>query len=124
MAVLAYQSSAFEVIAEEISFVRERNPPYGPADQPFSEAKMRDINMPFRYNLPQLALFYSLASASLGLFVLSYFANYMLLEDRGAKPVVDIAELVGEGVQVYMTRTIPMILIFLFAAGWYVWQAA
>merc|ERR1719498_706859 len=48
----------------------------------------------------------------------------MLLEDRGAKPVVDISDLVAEGVHVYMTRTIPMILIFLFGAGCYVWQAA
>lgn len=123
MSVLAYQGSAFEVISEELSFVRERNPPYGPADQPNSESNMREINEPFRYNLPQLALFYSLAASSLGLFMLSFFANFMLLEDRGAKPVVDIAELVAEGVNVYMTRTIPMIIIFLFVAGWYVWQA-
>jgi len=85
---------------------------------------MREINAPFRYYLPQLALWYSLTASSLGLFIVSYFANFMLLEDRGTKPIVDICHLISTGVDVYMTRTVPMILIFLFFAGWYVWQAA
>lgn len=124
MAALAYQGSAFEVISEEISFVRERNPPYGPEEQPNADAKMREIDAPFRYHLPQLALFYSLAASALGLFTVSYFANFMLLEDQGSKRIVDICLLIARGVKVYMERTIPVIGIFLFFGGWYVYVTA
>jgi K(+)-stimulated pyrophosphate-energized sodium pump len=88
------------------------------------EINMRDINQPFRYHLPQLPLFYALAAASVGLFMLSFFTNSMLLEDRGSKPIVDIAELIASGVDVYMTRTIPMIVVFLTCGGAYVWFTA
>merc|ERR1719223_118121 len=81
---------------------------------------MREINALFRYNLPQDALFYSLASASLGLLTVSYFINFMLLEDQGSKRIVDIGILISKGVTVYLERTIPVVSIFLFFCGWYV----
>lgn len=80
--------------------------------------------MPFRYELPQFALFYSLASASLGLFTVSYFVNSMLLEDQGTRRVVAICRLISTGVEVYLKRTIPVVLLFLFFGGWYVFVTA
>eukprot|EP00928_Gymnodinium_smaydae_P042173 TRINITY_DN2843_c0_g1_i1.p1 TRINITY_DN2843_c0_g1~~TRINITY_DN2843_c0_g1_i1.p1 ORF type:complete len:902 (-),score=213.89 TRINITY_DN2843_c0_g1_i1:89-2794(-) len=123
MAALAFQGAAFEVISQEVSFVRERNPPYGPEEQP-GNAKMRGINEDFSYHLPQVALFYSLASASLGLFTVSYFTNFMLLEDQGQKKIVDLCTLVSSGVNVYIERTIPVILSFLLAGACYVYVTA
>merc|ERR1719277_469303 len=111
--VLSTRGSAFEIVSEEISFIKEVNPPYGPEDQPNGDATMREINQMFRYRLPQTALFYSLAAASLGLFTVSYFTSYMLLEDQGSKRVVDIGIVVAKGVQVYLQRTIPVVLFFL-----------
>lgn len=124
MGVLTFQGAGFERISEEISFIRARNPPYGPVEQPNMELKMRDVNMPFRYLLPQVPLFFCLASASVGLFTVSYFINFMLLEDQGHKKVVDICKLISKGVVVYLERTIPVICIFLFLAGWYVFVTA
>lgn len=123
MGILAYRGAAFELIAEEISFVRERNPPYGPEEQPYG-ALMRDVNQPFRHHLPQVALFYSLSASSAGLFTVCYFTNFMLLEDQGTRKTVDVCRLVAVGVQVYMERTIPVILVFLFFGGWYVYVTA
>eukprot|EP00448_Togula_jolla_P003982 CAMPEP_0170598924 /NCGR_PEP_ID=MMETSP0224-20130122/16512_1 /TAXON_ID=285029 /ORGANISM="Togula jolla, Strain CCCM 725" /LENGTH=902 /DNA_ID=CAMNT_0010923519 /DNA_START=123 /DNA_END=2827 /DNA_ORIENTATION=+ len=123
MMVLAYQGAAFELISEEFSWIRDRNPLYGPAEQP-NDAKLRDINQMFRYHLPQVALWYSLAAASLGLFTVFYFTNSMLLEDRGSKRAVDICSLFSHGVAVYMERTIPVICVFLFFGGWYVYATA
>ncbi|CAE7540253.1 hppA [Symbiodinium natans] len=85
---------------------------------------MREINQVFAYRLPQTALFYSLAGASLGLFTVSYFTSFMLLEDQGPKRVVDIGFLISKGVNVYMGRTIPIILALLFLGGWYVMGTA
>lgn len=120
MAILAYRGAAFELITYQISFVHIRNPPYGPEEQP-DGALMREINVPFSYYLPQVALFYSLAASSAGLFTVCYFTNYMLLEDQGSRKTCDICKLVAVGVQVYMERTIPVILVFLFFGGWYVY---
>eukprot|EP00927_Polykrikos_kofoidii_P018484 TRINITY_DN18574_c0_g2_i1.p1 TRINITY_DN18574_c0_g2~~TRINITY_DN18574_c0_g2_i1.p1 ORF type:complete len:902 (+),score=131.68 TRINITY_DN18574_c0_g2_i1:81-2786(+) len=120
MVVLAYQGAAFEVISEEISYVKARNPPYGPAEQP-NNANMRNVNQYFRYHLPQVALFYSIAASALGLFTVSYFTNYMLLEDQGQKRIVDVCLLISKGVTVYLERTIPMVVLFLVAGGWYVY---
>jgi len=122
--ILTFQGQGFERISEEISFVRERNPPYGPVEQPMPELKMRDVNQPFRYLLPQVPLYFSLASASWGLFTVSYFTTFMLLEDQGYKRNMDICSLVSRGVAVYMERTIPVIIIFLFFGGWYVFITA
>jgi len=119
MAVLAFQGSAFDVISEEVSFVRARNPPYGPEDQP-RDALMRQIHLTFKYYLPQVALFYSQAAGSLGMFTVSYFTSFMLLEDQGTKKIVDIGGLISKGVIVYLERTIPVLLLFLFFGGWYV----
>lgn len=124
MGVLTYQGAGFERISEEISFVRERNPPYGPVEQPNQDLKMRDVNQPFRYLLPQVPLYFCLASASCGLFTVSYFTTFMLLEDQGHKKVVDISHLVSRGVAVYLERTFPVIGMFLFFAGWYVFVTA
>jgi len=120
MMALAYEDAAFEVISEEISFVRERNPPYGPAEQP-NDAKMRDVNQYFFYRLPQVALFFSMASSAFGLFTVSYFTNFMLLEDQGQKRIVDLCTLISKGVIVYLERTMPVIFIFLFFGGWYIY---
>ncbi|CAE7216234.1 Cyb5d2 [Symbiodinium sp. KB8] len=124
MMVLSTRGSAFEIISEEISFVKEVRPPYGPEEQPVVDATMREINQVFAYRLPQTALFYSLAGASLGLFTVSYFTSFMLLEDQGPKRVVDIGFLISKGVNVYMGRTIPIILALLFLGGWYVMGTA
>jgi len=126
--VLSTRGSAFDFISEEISFVKEFNPPYGPEEQPNVDSTMREINQAFRYRLPQTALFYSLAASSLGLFSVSYFTSYMLIEDQGSKRVMDIGIVVAKGVKVYLGRTIPVVLIFLFLGAWYVgvtagWQA-
>eukprot|EP00439_Symbiodinium_sp_Y106_P019086 s3113_g2.t1 len=91
----------------------EVRPPYGPEEQPVVDATMREINQVFAYRLPQTALFYSLAGASLGLFT-----------DQGPKRVVDIGFLISKGVNVYMGRTIPIILALLFLGGWYVMGTA
>ena len=40
------QGDGIERISEEISFVRQQKPPYGPAEQP-NMASMREINEPF-----------------------------------------------------------------------------
>eukprot|EP00439_Symbiodinium_sp_Y106_P035589 s491_g4.t1 len=85
---------------------------------------MRDINQPFRYHLPQMPLFFSLASASLGLFMVCLFTTLMLLEVQGSRRCVDISWLVSKGVTVYMNRTLPCICVFLFMAGWYVYVAS
>merc|ERR1719401_3238289 len=85
---------------------------------------MRDVNEPFAYLLPQVPLFFCLASASWGLFTVSYFTTFMLLEDKGHKKVVDICNLVSKGVAVYLERTIPVVCVFLFFAGWYVFVTA
>lgn len=118
--VLSARGSAFDLISEEISFIKELNPPYGPEDQPNIDATMREINQMFRYRLPQTALFYSLAASSLGLFTVSYFTSYMLLEDQGSKRVIDIGLVISKGVQVYFDRATPVLLFFLFFGGWYV----
>lgn len=124
MGVLTFQGAGFERISEEISYIRCRNPPYGPLDQPNPSLGMRDVNMPFRYMLPQVPLFFSLASASVGLFTVSYFANFTLMEDKGHKKVVDICRLLSKGVVIYLERTIPVICLFSFFAGWYVFVTA
>ncbi|CAE8677992.1 unnamed protein product [Polarella glacialis] len=118
--VLSTRGSAFEIISEEISFVKELNPPYGPKEQPVLDATMREINQLFAYRLPQTALYYSIAASCLGLFTVSYFTSFMLLEDQGPKRMVDIGLLVSKAVQVYMERTIPVVLVFVFFGGWYV----
>lgn len=120
--VLSTRGSAFDLVSEEISFIKERSPLYGPEEQP--NAAMREINQVFRYRLPQTALFYSLAASSLGLFTVSYFTSYMLLEDQGSKRVVDIGLVIAKGVQVYFARTTPVILMFLFLGAWYVGATA
>lgn len=123
-AVLTYQGSGYPRISEEISFIKARNPPYGPVEQPNMDLKMRNVNQPFRYELPQVPLFFSLASASWGLFTVSYFASFMLLEDQGVKKVVDISSLISKGVVAYLKRTMAVICIFLFFVGWYVFATA
>jgi len=122
--VLSTRGSTFEVISEEISFVKERNPPYGPIDQPNVDATMREINQYFRYRLPQTALYYSLAASSLGLFSLSYFTSFMLLEDQGTKRVVDIGTVIQKGVKVYMERTNIIIWFFQACGALYVLNTA
>jgi len=122
--VLSTRGSAFEMISEEISFIKELNPPYGPKEQPNVDATMREINQPFRYRLPQTALFYSLAASSLGLFTVSYFTSYMLLEDQGSKRVMDIGHVIKKGVKVYVGKTTHLIMFFLFFGGWYVFTTA
>ncbi|CAJ1432295.1 unnamed protein product, partial [Effrenium voratum] len=123
MAVLTFQGEGIERISEEISFVRQQTPPYGPPEQP-GMAGSREINEPFRYHLPQVALFYSMASAALGLFTVSFFANSMLLETQGTPRAVDINMLIAEGVQIYMSRTFPVIVLILVSAGGYVYVTA
>lgn len=123
MAVLTFQGEGIERISEEISFVRQQSPPYGPAEQP-SLANVREINEPFRYHLPQVALFYSMASSALGLFTVSFFANSMLLETQGTSRAVNINMLIAEGVHIYMSRTFPVILLFLLSAGGYVYVSS
>jgi len=118
--VLSTRGSAFDIVSEEISFIKELNPPYGPEEQPNLDATMREINQMFRYKLPQTALFYSLAASSLGMFTVSYFTSYMLLEDQGSKRVIDIGLVIAKGVQVYFERTTPVIIFFLFCGAWYV----
>lgn len=118
--VLSTRGSAFEIISEEISFIKDMLPPYGPAEQPNDDATMREINQLFRYRLPQTALFYSLAASSLGLFTVSYFTSFMLLEDQGSKRVVDIGKVIAKGVSVYFHRTTPVVLVFVFFNAWYV----
>eukprot|EP00434_Breviolum_minutum_P034640 symbB.v1.2.030666.t3/scaffold3482.1/size55780/4 len=122
--ILSTRGSAFQIISEEISYVKEVRPPYGPEEQPVADATMREINQMFAYRLPQTALFYSLAGSSLGLFTVSYFTSFVLLEDQGPKRVVDIGFLISKGVNVYMGRTIPVILALLFLGGWYVFTTA
>jgi len=118
--VLSTRGSAFELISEEASYIQELNPPYGPEEQPNADASMREINQMFRYRLPQTALFYSFAAASLGLFTVSYFASFMMLEDIGAKRVMDIGTVISKGVKTYLGLVIPSICVFLFFGGWYV----
>lgn len=118
--VLSTRGSAFVIISEEISFIKERNPPYGPEEQPNVDATMREINQLFRYKLPQTALFYSLAASSLGLFSVSYFTSFMLLEDQGTKRVVDIGFVIHKGVKVYMERVNIIIWFFQFCGAAYV----
>eukprot|EP00931_Biecheleriopsis_adriatica_P050105 TRINITY_DN29003_c0_g1_i1.p1 TRINITY_DN29003_c0_g1~~TRINITY_DN29003_c0_g1_i1.p1 ORF type:complete len:916 (-),score=195.63 TRINITY_DN29003_c0_g1_i1:6-2753(-) len=124
LCILTFQSAGIERISEEISFIREQNPPYGPKEQPDPEMGMRDINKPFRYHLPQEALYYSMASASIGLFTASYFTNTMLLEAQGVRRCVDIAWLISKGVQVYLQRTIPVISFILTFGALYVYYTA
>eukprot|EP00928_Gymnodinium_smaydae_P035985 TRINITY_DN25233_c0_g1_i1.p1 TRINITY_DN25233_c0_g1~~TRINITY_DN25233_c0_g1_i1.p1 ORF type:complete len:898 (+),score=93.81 TRINITY_DN25233_c0_g1_i1:139-2832(+) len=124
LTVLSTRGSAFVIMSEEISFVKVRNPPYGPVEQPNVDATMREINQPFRYFLPQTALLYSLAASALGLFTVSYFTSFMLLEDQGSKRVVDIGSVVAKGVRVYMERTIPVVCLFLVAGGFYIYMTA
>eukprot|EP00930_Biecheleria_cincta_P005412 TRINITY_DN106340_c0_g1_i1.p1 TRINITY_DN106340_c0_g1~~TRINITY_DN106340_c0_g1_i1.p1 ORF type:complete len:910 (+),score=126.35 TRINITY_DN106340_c0_g1_i1:192-2921(+) len=121
MGILTFQGAGMERISQEISFIREQNPPYGPAEQPDPVAGMRDINKPYNYHLPQEALFYSLCSSALGLFTVSFFTNTMLLEGQGMRRSVDISWLISRGVAVYLTRTIPVIGMFLLVAGFYVY---
>lgn len=118
--VLSTRGSAFAIISEEISFIKEINPPYGPEQQPVLDASMREINQMFAYTLPQTALYYSLAASSLGLFTVSYFTSFIMLEDQGTKRVVDISFLITKAVGVYLDRTFPLILALLFLGGWYV----
>jgi K(+)-stimulated pyrophosphate-energized sodium pump len=122
--VLSTRGSAFTIISEEISFVKFRNPPYGPVDQPNIDSVMREINQPFRYRLPQTALYYSLAASSLGLFTVSYFTSFMLLEDQGTKRVMDIGNVIAKGVKVYMERVNMIILFFQLVGSAYVLNTA
>jgi len=121
MTVLSFRGTAFELIGTEISFIQGRNPIYGPAEQPLPQ---REINKPFKFHIPQTALFFSLASSSFGLFTVCYFTSFMLLEDQGTKRVVDIGFLISKGVQVYLERTIPVIGVFLVLSGIYVFVTA
>mmetsp|Transcript_29641 Transcript_29641/g.52857 ORF Transcript_29641/g.52857 Transcript_29641/m.52857 type:complete len:910 (+) Transcript_29641:146-2875(+) len=122
--VLSTRGSAFDLVSEEISFIKAYNPPYGPEEQPNVDATMREINQPFRYRLPQTALYYSLAAASLGLFTVCYFTSFMLLEDQGSKRVMDIGTVIKKGVKVYLERVMLVIIFFLFCGGWYVFNTA
>lgn len=124
MMVLSMRGPPILFISEEISFIKELNPPYGPEDQPSVDSTMREINQPFRYRLPETALFYSLAASSLGLFTVSYFTSYMLLEDQGSKRVVDIGVVINKGVRAYLSRVTPCVYIFIFLGGWYVFATA
>jgi len=124
MALLTLTGSGIERISEEISFIRDQLPPYGPAEQPMTFLGLREINEPFRYHLPQLPLYFSLASASFGLFMVCLFTTLMLLELQGSRRAVDISWLISKGVSVYMSRTLPCIMVFLFGTGWYVYVAS
>ncbi|CAJ1385035.1 unnamed protein product [Effrenium voratum] len=53
--ILSTRGSAFQIISEEISYVKEVRPPYGPEMQPVVDATMREINQMFAYHLPQTA---------------------------------------------------------------------
>eukprot|EP00927_Polykrikos_kofoidii_P007260 TRINITY_DN12967_c0_g1_i1.p1 TRINITY_DN12967_c0_g1~~TRINITY_DN12967_c0_g1_i1.p1 ORF type:complete len:898 (+),score=127.16 TRINITY_DN12967_c0_g1_i1:162-2855(+) len=119
--VLSTRGSAFLLVSEEISFVRERMPPYGPDEQPIADSSMREINQAFRYLLPQTALFYSIAASALGLFTVSYFTSYMLLEDQGSKRLVDIGYVISKGVHVYLEGSLPVVSIFLVVGACYVY---
>ncbi|CAJ1435491.1 unnamed protein product [Effrenium voratum] len=123
MGLLTYTGGGIERISEEISFIREQLPPYGPAEQPMNLG-LRDINQPFRYHLPQMPLYFALASSSLGLFMVCLFTTLMLLELQGSRRSVDISWLISKGVSVYMSRTLPCIYVFIFAGGWYVYVAS
>lgn len=119
--VLTYQGAGIERVSREISFIVCPNPPYGPADQPNPQ---RDINEPFLYHLPQVALFYSLAASSFGLFTVCYFTNFVFMEDQGNQQVVDLCSLITKGVMVYLQRAYPIVIIFLSVTGCYVLATA
>lgn len=124
MMVLSLRGPPIMFISEEVSFIKEHMPPYGPDDQPVGVEITREINQVFRYRLPETALFYSLAAASLGLFTVYYFTSYMLLEDQGSKRVVDIGVVINKGVTSYLRRVTPAVYIFIFVGGWYVYATA
>ncbi|CAK9021231.1 unnamed protein product [Durusdinium trenchii] len=124
MGLLTYTGGGIMRISEEISFICDQLPPYGPAEQPLTNQGLREINEPFRYHLPQLPLYFALSSASLGLFMVCLFTTLMLLELQGHRRSVDISWLISKGVSVYMSRTLPCITVFLFGGGWYVYVAS
>lgn len=115
--VLSTRDSALELISEEISYIDTRNPPWnlppwGYVKQP-GDAPSRRIGQPFRFAMPQTTLYYSLCSASFGLFTVSYFCSELLVQDIGVSRVRSMGDIINSGVRIYVLRTVPIVIVFM-----------
>jgi len=118
---LSMKNTAVPMISEEISYIDAQNPPWdippwGFVKQP-GDAQSRKIGERFRFAMPQTTLFYSVASASFGIFTVSYYCSELLIQDLGVSRVRQMGEVIQKGVDVYLFRTVPiMALVMIMVA--------
>merc|ERR1719424_2507548 len=115
MMLLSMRNTAVPMVSEEISYINCKNPPWdvppwGFVKQP-DDATSRTIGKRFRYAMPQTILYYSLACASFGLFTVAYFCSELLVQDLGVQRVMQMGHVINKGVDVYLVRTMPVVLI-------------
>jgi len=112
---LALRDTGVEMISIEVSYINARNPPqvippWGYVKQPNSAAD-RKIGQEFAYAMPQAVLFYSMFCASFGIFTVAYFCSEMLIQDQGVARVKQVGMLINKGVDVFLFRTVPIIMV-------------
>jgi len=116
--ILSMRNTALPMISEEMSYIQCRNPPWdippwGFVKQP-NDAPQREIGKQFRYAMPQTTLYYSLCSASFGLFTVCYFCCELLVQDLGVSRVKEMGDVINKGVDQYLVHTVPVILVVMF----------
>jgi len=115
--LLSLRNTSWNMVSEEVSYIDAPNPPWdvppwGYVKQP-DGATERKIGRRFRYAMPQFTLFYSIFSASFGLFTVSYFCSELLVQDMGVPRVKNMGDVVNSGVDVYLFRTVPIVILMM-----------
>eukprot|EP00933_Yihiella_yeosuensis_P075135 TRINITY_DN8433_c1_g1_i3.p1 TRINITY_DN8433_c1_g1~~TRINITY_DN8433_c1_g1_i3.p1 ORF type:complete len:628 (+),score=90.62 TRINITY_DN8433_c1_g1_i3:88-1971(+) len=113
--LLSLSDSTWPLVSEEVSYINGKNPPWevppwGYVKQP-NDATERKIGVKFRYAMPQFTMFYSLFSASFGLFTVAYYCSELLVQDIGIASVKNMGDIICKGVDVYMTRQAPIMYL-------------
>lgn len=122
MMFLALRNTSFQMISEEVSYIDAPNPswelpPWGYVKQP-NDATSRKVGQKFRYAMPQFMMSYSNFSACFGLFTVAYFCSELLVQDIGVQTVKQMGDLINTGVDVYLLRIVPvMIIVVLVMSG-------
>jgi len=117
LAGLSMRNTAWPMLAEETSYIDAPNPPWdvppwGYVLQP-DDATERKIGRKFAYAMPQTMLFYSLSSASFGLFTVCYFCSELLVQDCGITRVKSMGDVINKGIDTYLFRTVPCVMFFM-----------
>lgn len=121
MMMLSLRDTTFNMVATEVSYIDCQNPP-GPmppwdfVPQP-NGATSRKIGERFSFAMPQVTLYYSLFSGSFGLFTVAYFCSELLIQDLGIFRVRMMGEVINQGVDMFILRTVPAVMGLVLVAA-------